>query len=159
MPHLSKKSCQDIASLKSTTMVAELHFIISVTGVFISFTGFFQRNEPLIHVFHTELERLTTTLLWRTCKVEAIDRRSRRVCTRERKSPCQGCSCGAVVTAELMNTEEEQVQEENIDLYWAQFFEKKNPVEDLRYPTVNKVVNAALSLSHGNFYVELGFSD
>jgi len=46
-----------------------------------------------------------------------------------------------------------------VDEYWAKVFLQKNESGDPKYPTLTKVVKAALALSHGNAGVEQGFSD
>ena len=54
---------------------------------------------------------------------------------------------------------EPESEKKSIDLYWAQFFNKTDPsVNTSRFPTVERVVKASLSLSHGNADVERAFS-
>lgn len=60
--------------LKSSTLIAELQFVISSAHVFTAFTGMFQTREPLIHILYSELERLALTLLGRVCKKEAVQK-------------------------------------------------------------------------------------
>lgn len=51
-----------------------------------------------------------------------------------------------------------EIDEFRVDTYWYQFFTLKHPSGNLKYPTVTKVVKAALALSHGSADVERGFS-
>ena len=46
------------------------------------------------------------------------------------------------------------------DQYWAQFYSIKHFGGDLKFPTLTKIVQSALtiSLSHGNGYLERSFS-
>lgn len=48
--------------------------------------------------------------------------------------------------------------EERVDVYWSALISIKNSMGEIKYPTVRKVVKAALVLSHGNAEVESGFS-
>src|SRR5678815_2342152 len=54
---------------------------------------------------------------------------------------------------------EPESEKKSIDLYGTQFFNKTDPsVNTSRFPTVERVVKASLSLSHGNADVERAFS-
>lgn len=55
---------------------------------------------------------------------------------------------------------EENVTKDNgsIDRYWTHFFNIKNAANDDKFPTLTKVVKAALALSHGSASIERGFS-
>lgn len=46
-----------------------------------------------------------------------------------------------------------------IDHYWRNFFSMKNELGELKYPSLTKVMKAALVLSHGSADVERGFSE
>ena len=48
---------------------------------------------------------------------------------------------------------------DRIDKYWNQFFELKTSVGEPKYPSVTRVVKAALVIGHGNARAERGFSD
>ena len=58
--------------LKKPTMKAELNFVISSAHIFTSVTGFFQKEEPLIHVLHSVLSSFVMKLLGRICKSEIL---------------------------------------------------------------------------------------
>src|SRR5678816_3400616 len=53
-------------------MKAELNFVISSAHIFTSVTGFFQNEEPLIHLLHSVLSSLVMKLLGRICKSEIL---------------------------------------------------------------------------------------
>lgn len=57
-----------------------------------------------------------------------------------------------------LERDEEGSQNKRVDLYWLQFMEKRDFSGSPKYPTVTKVVTAALSLSHGNADAERNFS-
>jgi hypothetical protein len=54
--------------LRSPTFEAELHFVLCSGKLFSSFTKFFQKSEPLIHILYSELNRLVTIIANRICK-------------------------------------------------------------------------------------------
>lgn len=62
----------------------------------------------------------------------------------------------------LYNSEKPIIKKDDphvrVDLYWAKIFENECHSGQKRYPTLEKVVKAALILSHGNAQVERGFS-
>ena len=58
--------------VKKPTMKAELNFVISSAHIFTSVTGFFQKEEPLIHLLHSVLSSLVMKLLGRICKSEIL---------------------------------------------------------------------------------------
>ncbi|KAJ8894948.1 hypothetical protein PR048_000255 [Dryococelus australis] len=140
---------------------------------FTSFTGFFQRNESLIHVLHTELEGLTTTLLRKTYKARAIERLGldETVFMKGNLLPVKDLVVGVAVTAELMKSNvfslngfscrQKGSKCKNSVLIFTGLssFEENNPCGDLRNPTGSKVVKAVLSPSCGNACLECGFSD
>ncbi|KAJ8883752.1 hypothetical protein PR048_015606 [Dryococelus australis] len=57
----------------------------------------------------------------------------------------------------LLQHEKENFTSGSIDNYWAQFFVLKNSMGDVKYPNVAILVEAVLSLSHGNADLERGF--
>ncbi|XP_063216597.1 uncharacterized protein LOC134527657 [Bacillus rossius redtenbacheri] len=61
-----------LSLLKKPTIKAELLFVCSSARVFTRFTGAFQKEEPMIHVMHDELETLAKILLGKVCKPELI---------------------------------------------------------------------------------------
>ncbi|XP_048512919.1 uncharacterized protein LOC112694903 [Athalia rosae] len=54
--------------------------------------------------------------------------------------------------------EKDSSKDGRIDSYWSQFFDMKSLSGNDKYPNVATVVKAVLSLSHGQFDVERGFS-
>jgi hypothetical protein len=54
--------------LKNPTIKAELMFVIASAQIFTKFTGFFQREKPLIHLLYSELSELIHVLIGRACK-------------------------------------------------------------------------------------------
>ncbi|XP_063230993.1 uncharacterized protein LOC134535717 isoform X1 [Bacillus rossius redtenbacheri] len=61
-----------VSLLKKPTIKAELLFVCSSARVFTCFTGAFQKEEPMIHVMHDELDTLAKILLGKVCKPELI---------------------------------------------------------------------------------------
>ena len=64
-----------LAYLKKKSVEAELLFIISVSELFISFTGFFQRDEPSIHLLYSKLVYISNLLINRSCE-NGLDKRT-----------------------------------------------------------------------------------
>ena len=54
-----------VAYIKNATMKAQLEFVLASAELFMSFTQLFQKEEPLIHVLHSEIKRLVVTLCGR----------------------------------------------------------------------------------------------
>lgn len=46
---------------------AEIMFVVSSVKMFVKVTGFFQREEPLVHMIHEELKKLVRTIFNRFC--------------------------------------------------------------------------------------------
>ncbi|CAI6343583.1 unnamed protein product [Macrosiphum euphorbiae] len=57
-----------------------------------------------------------------------------------------------------LDKDEKESDLNRIDIYWKQFFEKKNSTNNLKYPNVTKIVKSCLSLVHGSADVERNFS-
>ncbi|KAJ8886635.1 hypothetical protein PR048_012847 [Dryococelus australis] len=57
-----------------------------------------------------------------------------------------------------LELDEEGSQNKRVDLYWLQFMEMQEFNSSPKYPTVTKIVKAALLLSHGNADAERSFS-
>lgn len=52
----------------------------------------------------------------------------------------------------------EYEKDERIDIFWNKVFQIKNNFNSCKYPTLKKIVTAALSISHGAADIERGFS-
>jgi len=242
--------------VKQPSLLAELHFIVSSARIFTKFTGFFQRDEPLVHLLYSHLKSLTETLILRAIKKSAYDthglsmsvfekenylpvdkvvcndgmkkamlglkdldkalfmsrvqkhyvkaaqevllksslvrksyvralrclgpkerltkRSLSEICEVARKLPIE-VPTDALQDEWIMLQAEKDPETRNrgssseteakndsdelqIDRYWAHFFKLKTESGEKKYPLVTKVVQAALSLSHGNSVVERGFS-
>ena len=99
-----KKACQSITQfLKKPTRRAELQFVISSARMFTQFTGLFQRDEPLVHVLYTELEKLMKIIMGRVCKSGAIKDIGLKVEVFDKDNliPLKNFICADEVTTEL----------------------------------------------------------
>jgi hypothetical protein len=61
-----------VALLRDPTIMAEIHFVISVGQVFTDFSKTFQKEEPLIHLLYDELNNLAKVLMNRFIKSEVM---------------------------------------------------------------------------------------
>lgn len=61
------KSC-----LQEETFLALLHFLVAASRSFIKFTGFFQREEPLIHIMYDKIKELIIELLDKICNENTV---------------------------------------------------------------------------------------
>jgi hypothetical protein len=66
------KYSQVVSLLKDPTIMAEIHFVISVAQVFTDFSKTFQKEEPLIHLLYDELTTLAKVLMNRFIKPELM---------------------------------------------------------------------------------------
>ncbi|XP_062556179.1 uncharacterized protein LOC134221020 [Armigeres subalbatus] len=96
--------------LTKKTMKAEVLFVSSSAHIFTKFTGFFQKEEPLVHIMYTEIDKLARTLIGRVCKPDACSPNTTPTedifDKLENLLPVEQIIVGSDVTAELSTVKE-----------------------------------------------------
>nr|XP_042908229.1 uncharacterized protein LOC122271344 [Parasteatoda tepidariorum] len=101
----TNRHCKNVMTLlKKSTIKAELHFALSSAHIFTSFTGVFQKEEPLVHVLYDELSTLIQTLNSWFCKKSFLEQNiinTNSVTCETNHLPLKQVVCCGAVMAEI----------------------------------------------------------